>query len=401
MLTGGYLRVCLLTSAVLLPLRGMAATLTTLYSFGPQPDAGAPLGDVLIVDGQIYGASLDGGHGCEPYGCGTVFTLDPSTGAERVLHAFSGGRNNYAGGFEPIGGLTYAHGSLFGSTTRGGAADTYSDGGTVFKMNPSSGHEKVLEPFAGAGYPFGQLLAYQSKLIGTTYYGGDGAGCGTYGCGTIYQIDLTTGAYTVLHSFQGGSDGAGPAVTLLRIGHHLYGTTTAGGTHQRKQGGDGTMFMLDTQSGVFHHLFDFDYATTGASPRGDMAASGSMLYGITEEGGPSGNCNGGCGTVYGFDLNTRTATLLHAFSQTGGNAPEGGVVLFNGQLYGTTPFSESWGTIFAVNPTNSAFQLVYVFTGAADGCTPYAGLVAYNGAMYGATSGCGASGRGTIFELTP
>jgi uncharacterized repeat protein (TIGR03803 family) len=72
---------------------GAAAKLTTLYSFTGLADGGAPVAGLTYVRGALYGTTLAGGaigaNACSD-GCGTVFKVVPGTGAETVVHAFTG-----------------------------------------------------------------------------------------------------------------------------------------------------------------------------------------------------------------------------------------------------------------------------------------------------------------------
>jgi uncharacterized repeat protein (TIGR03803 family) len=45
--------------------------------------------------------------------------------------------------------------------------------------------------------------------------------------------------------------------------------------------------------------------------------------------------------------------------------------------------------------------ILYSFTGGTDGSEPFAGVVLNDNSLYGATAFDGASGYGTVFELTP
>src|SRR5215469_14955731 len=82
------------------------------------------------------------------------------------------------------------------------------------------------------------LLESNGQLFGTTPYGGTG---GTQGLGTVYQLTPgSTWSETVIHSFQGGSDGAIPQAGLaIGTGGVLYGTTSAGGSSN-----NGTAYQL-------------------------------------------------------------------------------------------------------------------------------------------------------------
>ena len=77
------------------------------------------------------------------------------------------------------------------------------------------------------------LIDVNGTLYGTTNFGG------AYGPGTVFSISAS-GKEKVLHSFAGGSDGAGPYGGLIDVNGTLYGTTEfGGGTHRH-----GTVFAL-------------------------------------------------------------------------------------------------------------------------------------------------------------
>jgi uncharacterized repeat protein (TIGR03803 family) len=79
------------------------------------------------VNGTLYGTTLDGGDtACN---CGTVFSLDPGTGAEKVLYSFLGDRIDGAG---PYAGLINVMGTLYGTTYGGGKHNH----GTAFSLKP-------------------------------------------------------------------------------------------------------------------------------------------------------------------------------------------------------------------------------------------------------------------------
>lgn len=152
-------------------------------------------GVTIGPDGNLYGTTLFGGNGCQPYGCGTVFKLSPPARpchsilcpwAETVLYRFS----------DSSAGLSSAF------------------GGVVFD---------------GAG-----------NLYGMTLGGGTG-NCNGAGCGAVYKLAPSGGGWTpsLVYSFTGGSDGAAPTSTLVidRAGN-LYGTALYGGF------GYGTVFEL-------------------------------------------------------------------------------------------------------------------------------------------------------------
>jgi uncharacterized repeat protein (TIGR03803 family) len=198
---------------------------------------GYPLGGVIRDSaGNLYGTAA-GGTGrnspCFSYGCGVVYKVDKA-GVGTILYSFKGGKD----GQKPTGNLIMdAAGNLYGTTAFGGAPPCpYNYGcGTVFKVDPS-GKETVLYRFTGGkdgAIPTGGLARdRQGNLYGTTNFeGAEGCFMNTYGCGTIFKV-APSGDFTVLYTFQGGTDGGFPNPDLVwDNAGNLYGTTSAGGSN--------------------------------------------------------------------------------------------------------------------------------------------------------------------------
>lgn len=247
------------------------------------PDGAYPLAAMLEVNGMLYGTTYGGGT----YGNGTVFRLNPATGAEHVMHSFSG---NTDGG-NPMGGLLFLGGRLYGTTQLGGSQR--GGGGTVFRM-ALTGAEKVLHSFGSSPdgiNPRAGLVAINQRLYGTTEAGG------AYDDGTVFRIS-TSGTEHVLHSFGGGSDGSDPRASLVIVNGTLYGTTSAGGKVTY-----GTIFQISPRGHerILHILGTVP--NDGASPGASLLDFNGKLYGTTEYGGassPSCPKSGGCafGTVF-------------------------------------------------------------------------------------------------------
>ena len=157
--------------------------LTVLHNFMGGKDGAYP--DARLIrdaSGNLYGTTIEGGRGCKPYGCGTVFKVD-ATGKETVLHAFTGG----------------AHGVVASSLVRDGKGNLYgaAGGGTygqgmVFKLD-TTGKQTVLYSFTGGadgGLPVGPLVLDKAgNLYGATIYGGaHGCGVSANGCGTVFKL---------------------------------------------------------------------------------------------------------------------------------------------------------------------------------------------------------------------
>jgi uncharacterized repeat protein (TIGR03803 family) len=190
---------------------------TMLYSFGNGADGANPYGALINVHGTLYGTTLAGGN----YGEGTAFSFTPQTNTETVLHSFGNGTD----GQTPRAGLINMKGTLYGTTEFGGA---YGDG-TVFSLIPETDTATVLWSF-GNGTDGQNPLASLTKVNGTLF--GTTTGGGAYGTGTVFSLIPETDAETVLWSFGNGTDGQNPSSNLLNVKGALYGTTSAGGLYR-------------------------------------------------------------------------------------------------------------------------------------------------------------------------
>jgi uncharacterized repeat protein (TIGR03803 family) len=326
----------------------------------------------------------------------------------RVLHTFSGG----ADGSGPGTMILDAQGNLFGTTSGGGdlSCNQGSGCGVVFKLDPI-GKETVLYKFVGGSdgeFPNSGLAADGAgHLYGTTFYGGRGTCTFGVGCGTVFQVDETTGAERVLYRFSGGADGANPlyATVTRDAAGNLYGTTGYGGTSA-----GGNVFKLEP-AGEEIVLYSF----TGRSGDGSVPSArlirdrAGNLYGTTVVGGNDACDSAGCGIAFKLDPAGRE-TVLHRF--TGGS--DGGIPTAElvqdaaGNLYGTTASGGSapcaCGTVFKVDKSGNQ-TVLHSFTGGVDGTGPSAGLILdpagnlYGTAFTGGSTGCFGGGCGTVFKL--
>jgi uncharacterized repeat protein (TIGR03803 family) len=260
--------------------------------------------------------------------------------------------------------------------------------------------ETVLYSFSNDGIdgnsPFSSLtLDAQGNLYGTADFGGT-----SDGSGTVFKIS-PTGTETVLYNFSGGADGANPdssRVVSDKAGN-LYGTTNAGGDNSV-----GTVFKL-TPSGIetVLHSFAAD-GVDGFNPDGGLVIDGlGNLYGTTIKGGASN-----FGTVFKVTP-AGLETVLHSFAADGteGCNPRGGVVRGKrSSLYGTTSGcgAQGAGTVFQLTLTKArTLTVLHTFNAdGTDGTFPDAGVVFDKvGNLYGTTSQGGASDSGTVFKITP
>jgi uncharacterized repeat protein (TIGR03803 family) len=289
-------------------------------------------------------------------------------------------------GFHPFGPLLREHGNFYGTTEFGGASRL----GTVFELT-AAGAEKVLYSFTG---PDGQNPAAgligdaEGNLYGTTSTGGTSL---IYG--TVFEV-TSTGTEKTLYSFTGGADAATPYAGLTRDAQgNLYGTTLHGGNGAR---GEGTVFEI-TSAGTEKVLHRF-HGADGQNPAAGLTpdAQGN-LYGTTIGGGAFGH-----GTVFVLTSAGAEKVLYSFTGGADGSQPWSGLILdTQGDLYGTTLFggASGLGTVFEITPAG-AENVLYSFSGA-DGQNPIGELVRDAQAnLYGTTQFGGASGGGTVFELT-
>jgi uncharacterized repeat protein (TIGR03803 family) len=396
------------TSLVTFP--AYSRQLTTLHAFTANPDGSIPLGVLTDIGGTLYGTTLEGGTyngvcpggGAPDHGCGTIFSVNPTTGAENVIYRFSGTGD----GAGPYAGLLYHNGLLYGTTIGGGNGL-----GTIYSFDPVSNVETPLYSFASfatGAVPTGALIYVNGSLYGTTNFGGSSD------LGAVFEFNLSTRKETVLHSFTGGADGACPTSALMYQNAAFYGTTAgvAGSCS-----GNGTVFKIDAKT---HHetiLHTFTGQADGGGPVGALTYSAGSLYGTTTQGGlfdgacKVGKTDVGCGLVFSINPASGDETVIYDFmGNSDGAGPVGALVLFAGSFFGTTLQGTSslacidpkygCGSVFKVTPASGTESVVYRFTGKADGAAPFAGIIYRSGLFYGPTASGGA-GFGSVFRLRP
>jgi len=288
---------------------------STLEGGAPQAKLAVP--PVLTTPAIYFGTLYSDG----PLGGGAVYSFNSGSGWLQPLHQWS---------------LTGTTGGLDGANPLGQLVVT-------FKSPP------LIVPRAAQATP---LLVTNLDLSTLQLYGITKTG-GSNNWGTVYCVDGNGSNFMVLHHFNlDGSDGANPMGGMVLSGRVLYGTTSYGGANY-----DGTIFKINIDGSGFTILTNFDYSTTGSSPKGDLILSGATLYGTTYFGGTNGG-----GTIYSIDTNGANFTLLYSFTSPVYNGNGGytnvdggwsvaGVVMAGGDLVGTTPYG---GT----NGVGTAYRLI-------------------------------------------
>ncbi len=354
---------------------GEAWTETVLYNFQGGADGDEVVGSLVFdKNGNLYGTTALGGGGACTYGCGTVFELSPPAvkgdpWTKTTLYTFQGGTSD---GSYPESTLVFdSLGNLYGTTQYGGGPNCAGYGcGTVFELSPPAKTgkpwtESVLHKFVGPtngdAYAPAAGLVFDTagNLYGTAPFGG------TYNNGAIFALNppaKTGGTWTesVIYSFIGAPDGAGPEAALTPgTDGVFYGTASGAGP-----AGFGSVFKITppAQKGAawtLSVLYSFDLSTPGGNPFGPvLLAKNGDLYGTTLVGGDyscNEGYNDGCGVVYQIaptSKGTWKQAVLHSFmGGTDGMEPASSLVIGKyGYLYGTTESggASGAGTVFSV-----------------------------------------------------
>jgi uncharacterized repeat protein (TIGR03803 family) len=295
--------------------------------FSALADGASPEGDLIEVDGVLYGTVENGGN----YDAGIIFSVNLDGTNFTILHHF-----DYETGGGPDGGLVYVEGVFYGMTD-GGSGDS---DGVIYKYDPNG--DPVYTVMHNFDCDFGceiegDLIYYDGALYGMTTEGGEDDD------GVVFSITLDVEPiYSVLHNFD-EDNGDEPDGSLLEVDGTLYGLTEYGGSND-----DGVIFSLTTgASPVYTVLHHFNESTDGGYPNGTLIEDGGILYGTTDEEGEYGY-----GTVYSITTTGTDFTVLHSFDGESGEGvyPTNKLFKSGNILYGVTTSGgeNDLGTVYSL-----------------------------------------------------
>lgn len=358
-----------------------AQTYSVVHSF-TGGDGNRPVG--LVLSGTtLFGMTSSGGTS----NWGTVFRVNTDGSEFTVLRSFTGPPDDGAAPFWS-GALLLVNGSLYGTTYSGGASNY----GTVFKLNLDGTGYTVLKSFTGTpaegANPMGGLAFSEGILYGTTYLGGSS------NSGTLFRLGQDGTGFSVVKHFTDTwertglptGEGCGPCGNLAIAGSTLYGTTIVGGMSY-----NGTIFKVNIDGTGFGVLREGN-PTDGTHFQAGLVLGGTTFYGTAPWDGA-----GGLGTVFKLGGDGGDFTVLRSFSEIEANRP--GMLVINGdRLYGTIPSTFGPGALFTVKTDGSDYYLLKRFT-PSEGTGPYGALVLSGSTLYGTADG-GISNSGVVFRFS-
>ncbi|HVU08361.1 MAG TPA: choice-of-anchor tandem repeat GloVer-containing protein [Verrucomicrobiae bacterium] len=339
---------------------------TVLHNFSGGSDGSGPAAGLVLYGTNLIGTTINGGSTDN----GVVYAVATNGAGFTVLHNFTARNYPYTNsdGGNPYSQLILSGDTLYGTAADGGSANS----GTVFALNVTSTNFTTLHSFAATAYdpdynltnsdgatPYADLI-----LSGDTLYG-TASGGGINGAGTVFAVKTNGTGFTVLHSFAPinfytltNSDGISPYAGLILSGDTLYGTAFRGGSAN-----SGTVFAVKTNGLDFTNLYNFTGGSDGFGPAGDLVLFSNALFG-TSSGNGEGEV-GGNGTVFVLNTDGSDFTVIHSFSAlsydpdiddiTGTNSdgatPRAGLIAVGSTLYGTAENGGTGanGTVFSIS----------------------------------------------------
>jgi len=194
---------------------------------GPCPKGGRPGPLLQGSDGNFYGTAQVSSEGNSQPNGGTVFSLTPA-GVFKLLHTFTAAPNKYANGNNPGLLIEGPDGKLYGTTLFGGI----NNNGVLYRVGKNGLGFQVIHQFCSKanctdGASGALVVGTDGNLYGSSFTGGTG-NCGQYyqGCGTIFRVTPSSGAYEVVFSFDPSTTGEFPLGITPTSDGTLHGTAS-------------------------------------------------------------------------------------------------------------------------------------------------------------------------------
>jgi uncharacterized repeat protein (TIGR03803 family) len=365
-------------------------------NIGPCPEGGDVTALIQGSDGNFYGtAERTGRGGAAPAG-GLIFSLTPS-GTFTTLYKFAPGKTQtFPNGAGPNRLIEGPDGKLYGDTGGGGSLGY----GTLFRVDKTGKHYQVLQNYSVSGFalngstPTSLAAGNDGNVYGTTLFGGSNS-CSYFNCGTLFQVNTATGAYTVVVNFDVATSGANPTNLVVGPDGTFYGTTN-----------NGSILFHYTEATGELKTTTLPFPIIGGEPTGGPASAigpDGNLYGTY-----TGPFVGGIG-LFEVQLDGRNLQLFPVYTTDAATSPDGLVLASDGNFWMAEYYgSVGFGDIVTLSSADgSLIQRLTPFSfTSADGGSPVELFSAAGGALWGVSSLYGQApkgsyGAGVLFTLTP
>jgi uncharacterized repeat protein (TIGR03803 family) len=205
----------------------------------------------------------------------------------------------------------------------------------------------------------------------------------------------------VLYAYQGTTDGSGPQDVGLDADGSVLVASRTGGANS-----NGTLYRISASGAA--PVYAFGATGQGFDPTGLLADSSGTIYGTTGGGGTASGGGTGYGTIYKLAPNATAPQVLYTFTggADGSDLNPGMIMDAHGNLYGTAQEGGggsglTYGTVYELPAGASTVKVLHAFTGSNnDGGNPGYNLVMDSaGNLYGTTLEGGTLGLGVVFEI--